>query len=115
MGSACQYLSLFSFLYQERDVILPAFALTPPRYTLLCETLSHLADCLAMSCNLCTIVLKWWPFVLDARVLLKTSRFCFVSAKTQTRKLERDNLPQLQPYKQRTRILLNINSTLFAS
>lgn len=48
---------------------------------------SHLADCLAMSCNLCTIVLKW-PFVLDARVLLDTSRLRFASVRQKKTRLE---------------------------
>ena len=46
--------------------------------------LSHLAVCLAVWCSLCSTVLKCWPLVLNARVLLITSRLCFTSVKLKT-------------------------------
>ena len=46
--------------------------------------LSHLAVCLAVWCSLCSTVLKCWPLVLNARVLLITSRLCFTSVKFKT-------------------------------
>ena len=45
---------------------------------------SHLAVCLAVWCSLCSTVLKCWPLVLNARVLLITSRLCFTSVKLKT-------------------------------
>lgn len=58
---------------------------------------SHLADCLAMSCNLCTIVLKW-PFVLDARVLLDTSRLRFASVRQKKNKVRTQSRQSENPF-----------------